>query len=104
MVDKVKVTEREATLEELREVNDDLRLPSVPEQVSFPIDVVTPEARTQTPAVGQRASRPDGRMHGLGQTKYIDDMSFPGMIYAKIMVSKDVLVNNCEFHLSERKR
>ena len=84
MVDKVKVKERESTLEELREVNDDLRLPSVPEQVSFPIDVVTPEARTQTPAVGQRASRPDGRMHGLGQTKYIDDMSFPGMIYAKI--------------------
>ncbi len=84
MVDKVKVKEREATLEELREVNDDLRLPSVPEKVSFPIDVVTPEARTQTPAVGQRASRPDGRMHGLGQTKYIDDMSFPGMIYAKI--------------------
>ena len=84
MVDKVKVTERESTLEQLREVNDDLRLPSVPEKVSFPIDVVTPEARTQTPAVGQRASRPDGRMHGLGQTKYIDDMSFPGMIYAKI--------------------
>ena len=84
MVDKVKVKERESTFEELREVNDDLRLPSVPEKVSFPIDVVTPEARTQTPAVGQRASRPDGRMHGLGQTKYIDDMSFPGMIYAKI--------------------
>ena len=84
MVDKVKVIERESTLEALREVNDDLRLPSVPEKVSFPIDVVTPEARTQTPAVGQRASRPDGRMHGLGQTKYIDDMSFPGMIYAKI--------------------
>ena len=84
MVDKVKVKERESTLEELRKVNDDLRLPSVPEKVSFPIDVVTPEARTQTPAVGQRASRPDGRMHGLGQTKYIDDMSFPGMIYAKI--------------------
>ncbi|MBR86911.1 MAG: hypothetical protein CMM29_08980 [Rhodospirillaceae bacterium] len=84
MVDKVKAKERESTLEELREVNDDLRLPSVPEKVSFPIDVVTPEARTQTPAVGQRASRPDGRMHGLGQTKYIDDMSFPGMIYAKI--------------------
>ena len=84
MVDKVKVKERESTFEELREVNDDLRLPSVPEKVSFPIDVVTPEARTQTPAVGQRASRPDGRMHGLGQTIYIDDMSFPGMIYAKI--------------------
>ena len=84
MVDKVKVTERQSTLEELREANDDLRLPSVPDKVSFPIDVVTPEARTQTPAVGQRASRPDGRMHGLGQTKYIDDLSFPGMIFAKI--------------------
>ena len=43
-----------------------------------------PDARQQTPAVGQRATRPDGRLHGLGQTKYIDDLSFPGMIHAKI--------------------
>ena len=104
MVDKVKVKERESTLEELREVNDDLRLPSVPEKVSFPIDVVTPEARTQTPAVGQRASRPDGRMHGLGQTKYIDDMSFPGMIYAKIKRAGVAKARIKKIHLSEAEK
>ena len=84
MDDNVKVAEREATLEEIREIDDNLRLPAVPEQVSYPIETVTPEARTQTPAVGQRASRPDGRLHGLGQTKYIDDLYFPGMIHAKV--------------------
>ncbi|MAI10416.1 MAG: hypothetical protein CBD27_06235 [Rhodospirillaceae bacterium TMED167] len=84
MDDNVKVAEREATLEEMRGVDDNLRLPAVPDQVSYPIVTDTPEARTQTPAVGQRASRPDGRLHGLGQTKYIDDMYFPGMIHAKI--------------------
>ncbi len=50
----------------------------------FPLDVVVPEGRQQTPAVGQRASRADGRLHGLGQTKYIDDMYFPNMLFAKI--------------------
>ena len=44
----------------------------------------SPDARQQTRAVGQRATRPDGRLHGLGQTKYIDDLSFPGMLYARI--------------------
>jgi CO/xanthine dehydrogenase Mo-binding subunit len=34
--------------------------------------------------VGQRAQRPDCRLHGLGQTKYIDDFYLPGMLYAKI--------------------
>ena len=84
MDDNVKVAERDATLEEMRKIDDNLRLPAVPDQVSYPIVTDTPEARTQTPAVGQRASRPDGRLHGLGQTKYIDDMYFPGMIHAKI--------------------
>ena len=46
--------------------------------------MVVPEGRQQTPAVGQRASRADGRLHGLGQTKYIDDMYFPNMLFAKI--------------------
>ena len=32
----------------------------------------------------QRATRPDARLHGLGQTKYIDDMYLPGMLFAKI--------------------
>jgi nicotinate dehydrogenase large molybdopterin subunit len=52
--------------------------------VTYPIEVVVPKARQQTPAVGQRATRLDGRLHGLGQTSYIDDLSFPGMLYAKI--------------------
>ena len=84
MDENVKTAEREVTLDRLREIDDDLRLPAVPEQVSYPIETLIPEARTQTPAVGQRATRPDGRLHGLGQTKYIDDLSFPGMIHAKI--------------------
>jgi CO/xanthine dehydrogenase Mo-binding subunit len=41
-------------------------------------------ARQLTPAVGQRATRLDGRLHGLGQTQYIDDLSFPGMLFCKI--------------------
>ena len=28
--------------------------------------------------------RADGRLHGLGQTKYLDDLYLPGMLYAKI--------------------
>jgi nicotinate dehydrogenase large molybdopterin subunit len=62
----------------------DLRLPAVAPRDPYPIEPVTPDARQQTRAVGQRATRPDGRLHGLGQTKYIDDLSFPGMLYARI--------------------
>ena len=84
MVDEVKVAEKNKTLESLRKIDDNLRLPSVPERRVFPKEIDVAQARMQTPAVGQRATRPDGRMHGLGQTKYIDDMFFPGMIHAKI--------------------
>ncbi|NQV54297.1 MAG: xanthine dehydrogenase family protein [Rhodospirillales bacterium] len=83
MDDNVKILEKEA-LEKLRAANEELRLPVVLEPVSYPIETQISEARLQTPAVGQRATRPDGRLHGLGQTKYIDDISFPGMIHAKI--------------------
>ncbi len=38
----------------------------------------------QVRAVGQRARRPDSRYHGLGQTRYIDDLALPGMLHAKI--------------------
>jgi len=61
-----------------------LRLPAVIPPVPFPIETLVPDTRQQTPAVGQRATRPDGRLHGLGQTKYIDDIAFPGMLHAKI--------------------
>jgi CO/xanthine dehydrogenase Mo-binding subunit len=77
----------EQTLPEIETVEENeanLRLPAVPRTTDYPIKPVAPEARQQTPAVGQRATRPDGRLHGLGQTKYIDDLTMPGMIHAKI--------------------
>jgi CO/xanthine dehydrogenase Mo-binding subunit len=61
-----------------------LRAPAPAPLVPFPLEVLTPEPARQTPAVGQRATRPDARTHGLGQTKYIDDFYLPGMLYAKI--------------------
>ena len=41
-----------------------------------------PASRRPPSASGPPA--PDGRTHGLGQTKYIDDFYLPGMLYAKI--------------------
>ena len=68
----------------LRETEDLLRAPEMAPLVNLPLEVLVPQARQQTPAVGQRATRVDGRLHGLGQTKYIDDFYLPGMLYAKI--------------------
>src|SRR5436853_7571131 len=80
MAEKPKVIEKPDVLE-----RPDILKPQAPAPlVAFPIEVVVPEGRQQTPAVGQRASRADGRLHGLGQTKYIDDMYFPNMLFAKI--------------------
>ena len=56
--------------------------------VTFPLELPEGEARQRTPAVGQRATRPDGRLHGLGQTQYIDDITFPHMLHAKILRSE----------------
>ena len=38
MDEYVKSAEREVTFDRLREIDDDLRLPAVPEQVSYPIE------------------------------------------------------------------
>jgi CO/xanthine dehydrogenase Mo-binding subunit len=86
MSEEEKVIERERIdfEETLRSPEADLRLPAVLPRDPFPIEPLVPEARQQTRAVGQRATRQDGRLHGLGQTKYIDDMSFPGMLHARI--------------------
>lgn len=46
------------------------------------------EGRTEMSVVGQRVTRPDSLPQVLGQIKYIDDLSFPGMVYAKILRSK----------------
>ena len=79
---KPDVAEKVAPL--TREDEQILTVPALAPIVTYPIEVAIPEARQQTPAVGQRATRPDARMHGLGQTKYIDDWYFPGMLFAKI--------------------
>jgi len=86
MPDEKRVAEkqRQRTLETLRTAEEVARFPAVVPPVAYPIETLVPEARQQTPAVGQRATRVDGRLHGLGQTKYIDDLAFPGMLHAKI--------------------
>jgi hypothetical protein len=79
---KTAVVEKKSTLLEAEQL---LRAPAPAPLVPFPIDVRVPDpASRQTPAVGQRTTRPDGRLHGLGQTKYIDDFYVPGMLFCKI--------------------
>jgi nicotinate dehydrogenase large molybdopterin subunit len=86
MADRVKTAakEKQVTPESLRRMAETLRLPAVTPPVTYPVEPLVPDTRQQTPAVGQRATRSDGRLHGLGQTKYIDDIALPGMLHAKI--------------------
>ena len=88
MDDTAKVKDRATTIEALREADELTISPLVVRPVAYPLETLVPEARQQTPAVGQRVTRPDGHLHGLGQTKYIDDMTFPNMIHAKILRSE----------------
>jgi len=78
---KTAVVEKQGTLLDAEAL---LRAPAPAPLVPFPIDVRVPDPSRQTPAVGQRTTRPDGRLHGLGQTKYIDDFYVPGMLFCKI--------------------
>ena len=61
-----------------------LRLRETSPPIVYPIETLVPKTRQQTPAVGQRATRPDARLHGLGQTRYIGDMTLPNMLHARI--------------------
>ena len=81
---KIATAQKEIALGALRGADQELRLPAIAPAVPFPIETLVPEVRQQTPAVGQRATRPDARLHGLGQTQYIDDLTFPGMLFARI--------------------
>ena len=85
MADEPKVLERERPVvdEALLRANTDQNLPAVARRESVP-DTLVPQARQQTGAVGQRVTRTDARQHGLGQTRYIDDLSLPRMLYARI--------------------
>src|ERR1700726_674639 len=80
MADKPKVVDKPDVLQRPDILKPQERAPLA----TFPVEVVVRKGRQQTPAVGQRASRADGRLHGLGQTKYIDDMYFPNMLFARI--------------------
>jgi CO/xanthine dehydrogenase Mo-binding subunit len=62
-----------------RAAGADLRLPAL-----APAQALVAHINQQTPAVGQRVTRIDARMHGLGETRYIDDLAFPGMLHAKV--------------------
>jgi nicotinate dehydrogenase large molybdopterin subunit len=79
------VKERAAPIDSLRRTDEDLRLPAVAPPTSLPLEPpLVPQVGAQTRAVGLRAQRPDVRNHGLGLTRYIDDLTLPGMLYAKI--------------------
>jgi CO/xanthine dehydrogenase Mo-binding subunit len=84
--DEIKIHEREAfdLADALQRSDAQWQVPALSARAPFPIETRSVDARQQTRAVGQRASRPDGRLHGLGQNKYIHDLSFPGMLYARI--------------------
>ncbi len=87
MAPKVDVKKRDETLSDLTTVNEGL-LPAVSKDVRGRLPALTPEVNKQTPAVGQSVTRPDSRPHVLGKTAYIDDMTFPGMLHAKILRSR----------------
>jgi CO/xanthine dehydrogenase Mo-binding subunit len=83
---KLDEAKRTETLDIPMETEDSASLPAT-SKAEAPVPL-TPEARQQTPSVGQSVTRLDSRAHGLGETKYIDDMSFPGMLHAKILRSE----------------
>jgi CO/xanthine dehydrogenase Mo-binding subunit len=62
----------------------DTHVPSIVPPPAFPVETLVPDARKQTPAVGQRVPRTDTRQHALGQTRYIEDLTFPNMLHARI--------------------
>ncbi|WP_052026790.1 molybdopterin cofactor-binding domain-containing protein [Rhodovulum sp. PH10] len=86
MADVLDVLEKDhVATESLRRSDQALRLPVVAPPTSLPLDPpLVPQVGEQTHAVGLRAQRPDSRNHGLGLTRYIDDIALPGMLYAKI--------------------
>lgn len=65
-------------------LRDTARLPAIAPPESRPPGPYPRLPGQQTRVVGERVIRPDSRMHGLGQTSYIDDLSFPGMLHARI--------------------
>jgi CO/xanthine dehydrogenase Mo-binding subunit len=81
---KVATTERKIAPEALRRAGEEMRLPAVAPAAPYPIEALAPECHSRPRSGSARATRVDGRLHGLGQTRYIDDLDFPGMLHARI--------------------
>ena len=86
MTDEPKILTREriAAGDMWRTAEEARSLPAAVPPKTLPGEPLVPQPGQQTRAVGQRVTRPDSRNHGLGLTKYIDDLAFPGMLHAKI--------------------
>ena len=82
---KLDQAKRAATLDIPMKTEDSASLPAVGREQARAL--LARQARQQTPSVGQRVTRTDSRAHGLGETRYIDDLSFPGMLHAKVLRS-----------------
>ena len=93
--------EKQAEAQQLLDTAPTTYLPEVRPDSLPKIPALTPEANKQTPAVGQRVSRPDIRTHVTGTTRYIDDLSFPGMLHVKILRSAHAHARILSIDLSE---
>jgi nicotinate dehydrogenase large molybdopterin subunit len=71
------------TPELLKRADAEIKLPAAPKEGSD-LQTIIADANQQTPAVGQRVVRVDARAHGLGRTEYIDDMTWPNQLFAKV--------------------
>ena len=96
--------EQTAANQDLLEQSATTHLPAVaPDQLPTVL-ALTAEANQQTPAVGQRVARLDIRTHITGTTKYIDDLTFPGMLHVKILRSAHAHAQILSIDLSEARR
>lgn len=68
----------------MRTAAETLPLPVVAPRETLPIEPFARQPGQQMRVVGERVTRPDSRMHGLGRTLYIGDLAFPGMLYARV--------------------
>ncbi len=85
MADDTKTLTRERiAVSDLWRYDDKPQLPAPAPSKARSVEPLVPQPAQQTRAVGQRVTRPDSRAHGLGQTKFVDDLTLPGMLYAKI--------------------
>jgi CO/xanthine dehydrogenase Mo-binding subunit len=103
MVIKVEKALRVDALRDLKEADELGGVPAVAREGGR-TPQITPDANQQTPAVGQRVTRPDSRPHITGQTRYIDDMSFPDMLHMKVLRSAHAHARIVSIDLSEAEK